>query len=269
MISKVDLKFYLDMDNVLVYFSDKDNEEYQLSRVLEKEFYLRLRPNKGAYRLIKLFDRIGIEYNILSGLVKDSITCESEKREWCRRVLGVREDKLRFLPMDERKADAVANLWKGAVLVDDYKRYLKEWDEEGGTSIQCGRSSNSGFCYIAEIWRLAEWVKDNVEDLTDKDKLLITIFLDSLESEVTESDKLSENIEMYCVASNGNRMCKFSSVSLMDSWADLTERDMWQVYINGSEFGSYSEGGFAYDVVDQIINAVESGCRVFRLPKDR
>lgn len=137
-IKKEDCIVYLDMDNVLVQFSTRENEEEQLKRMYNKGFYLGLSPSLGAFRVIEMLQYCGIRYKIISGLI-DSPYVREEKIEWCHRYLMTREDNIILCPMDHRKVDYVGKIDSNMILVDDYPRYVDEWRDEGGVGILLDR----------------------------------------------------------------------------------------------------------------------------------
>jgi hypothetical protein len=132
-----DVTLYLDMDNTMVLFSTRDDEEEQLKKMHNKGFYLGLSPAFGLRNVLNVLRKVGFNVKVLSGLI-DSPYVEEEKIEWCLNYGFNREDII-LIPMAERKCDYVEAIDGNTILVDDYKRYLDEWESIGGKTILVNR----------------------------------------------------------------------------------------------------------------------------------
>ena len=64
-----DITLYLDMDNTMVLFSTRDNEEEQLGKMYNKGFYLGLGPAFGLRNVLNVLRKVGFNVKILSGLI--------------------------------------------------------------------------------------------------------------------------------------------------------------------------------------------------------
>lgn len=175
-----DLTFYLDMDNSMVIFSTRENEEEQLAKMHDKGFFLKLEPAFGLELVLSTLRELGATVKVLSGLI-DSPYVYEEKKEWCHRYKFKEEDII-LLPMAHRKCDYVPDMNKFTILVDDYFRYVNEWREAGGTSILVDRRHESfatmdrvgKFCDI--LIALSKWDALDLEDRKLLEERWISLF---------------------------------------------------------------------------------------------
>lgn len=163
-----DLTFYLDMDNSMVIFSTRENEEEQLAKMYDKGFYLGLEPAEKLEEVLKVLRDRGASVKVLSGLINSPFVAE-EKVEWCKRY-GFRDEDIILLPMDKRKCDFVSEVSHRTVLVDDFSRYIEEWRKCGGVAIQVDRKHDgigsmyrvTRFCDI--LGAMSTWYELDEED---------------------------------------------------------------------------------------------------------
>ena len=151
-------KIYLDMDGVLADFEKgvfdctgivplPQNEKYDSEENKRKEdemweklkdvshFYDRLEVMPGAKEFFdELYEKYGDKCEILSGIPKAErglVTSGEDKIAWIRRLFS--EDiKVNVVCRREKK-----NYCKGpgCILIDDYDKTIREWNEGGGTGI--------------------------------------------------------------------------------------------------------------------------------------
>lgn len=97
-------------------------------------FYDKLSPIQGTVEVVKsLFDRYGNRVQMLTGIPRpDSIpTAAQDKENWAKRIINpdvtvnavMRRDKPKFCTGPE------------CILIDDYEKNIREWEEIGGTGI--------------------------------------------------------------------------------------------------------------------------------------
>ncbi len=146
---------YFDMDGVMADFdrgvkellhleprdqehstAESDEEMFGAMRECE-HFYDRLEPIPGSLEIFReLFAKYGDRCRILSGIPKPRrgiVTAADDKNSWVKRYLpeGVivhtvsRADKKTFVHD------------RNDILIDDYTKNIKEWEEAGGTGIHC------------------------------------------------------------------------------------------------------------------------------------
>ena len=144
---------FFDMDGVLVDFnggqkrllgiepisqekkkSEDDDRLFALMREYG-HFYRDLEPIEGSLELFrKVREKYGDKCSILTGIPKESrgiITAEEDKRDWVKRYIGsditvhtvLRKEKVKFVN------------GKGSILIDDFSKNIREWEENGGKGI--------------------------------------------------------------------------------------------------------------------------------------
>ena len=123
-------KVYLDMDNTLADFSITLGEPLALERMYEKGFFRNLAVMPDAAKMVNYLIRMGLDVHILSACI-DSPYVHEEKIAWL-------NEHLPMISIDKQvytEAGKPKTLWvdpKGAFLLDDYGKNLREWRENGG-----------------------------------------------------------------------------------------------------------------------------------------
>ncbi len=164
------IKIYFDSDGVLANFKgylDDHKIPYNPDNVRDKavdlvmwnmikeipHFYYQLEPLDGA---VELFQRLNEMYDcaVLTAIPKEKWGVPGtgeDKIDWCKKYLG--EDvEVHIVYRDEKQNYAKDRY---CILVDDLKRNIEEWEQNGGTGILY--TDAASFPY-AEIEKLAQMV---------------------------------------------------------------------------------------------------------------
>lgn len=149
---------YFDMDGVLADFNNgvreicgmeplnqntmtpelKPREDEMFSAMREAgDFYYRLKPIPGSLELFReLYDKYGDRCQILTGIPKPHrglVTAGDDKRRWVGRLIS--DKVVTNIVFSEQKKDFCRG--KGSILIDDYTKNIRAWEEMGGTGILC------------------------------------------------------------------------------------------------------------------------------------
>ena len=146
-------KIYIDLDMTLADFdeglmricgiaprnqesaSEEDDKKLWEAIKEAEHFYAQLKPlEEGMAVFNTLYSRYGNKCEILSAIPKPKrgiIHAKDDKLAWVKRYLG--EDIKVNIVMREEKKDYVKG--KGYILIDDLKRNIDEWEDQGGTGI--------------------------------------------------------------------------------------------------------------------------------------
>lgn len=146
-------KIYLDMDGVLTDFNGgvqelcgitpvdigKASQKYTdaLFEAMSKvpHFYYKLKPLPGAAKLFNMLRaKYGDKVEILSGVPKPERgieTAEEDKRRWVRDLLS--PEVTVNLVFGAEKSKYCKD--KSYILIDDFERNIKRWENSGGTGI--------------------------------------------------------------------------------------------------------------------------------------
>lgn len=149
---KVD-KIYFDMDGVLADFDRGIRELCHIEPKIQGQnspqeddimwekvrdvghFYDKLYPIEGALEMFReLYEKYGDKCEILSGIPKPrrGITTSAEdKINWAHRVLS-ENLKVNIVYREEKKEYVKG---PGYILIDDFDKNIREWNEAGGTGI--------------------------------------------------------------------------------------------------------------------------------------
>jgi len=148
------VKIYFDMDGVLADFvrgvreicgieppeqngmANRERDDEMWRRVKEAEhFYNRLEPMPGAEKLFKaVYAKYGKDCEILTGIPKPKrgiLSAGEDKTEWMHRLFS--EDIKVNIVFSEEKPKYCTG--KDCVLIDDFARNVKDWEDMGGTGI--------------------------------------------------------------------------------------------------------------------------------------
>lgn len=103
----------------------------------DPRLFLKLSPFPYAERLIRTLELSGYNWGILSAIGRHpDPELAIRDKQWCLETkLGIPKSKMIFTPTSKDKADHAA---PGIVLIDDFYRNCKEWEEQGGTAIHAG-----------------------------------------------------------------------------------------------------------------------------------
>ncbi len=147
-------KIYFDMDGVLANFDggirelcgrepldqnqnrspEEDNKLWESVKKVER-FYDKLKPMPGAEELFrKVHEAHGDKCEILTGIPKPRrgiLTAGEDKINWVRRILS-KDVKVNIVYREEKPNYCTG---KDCILIDDYKKNIREWEEMGGTGI--------------------------------------------------------------------------------------------------------------------------------------
>lgn len=129
---------YIDMDGTLCRFHDTEHQ--YIEKMWEKGFYKGLKPFEEFVRAVSLLiDRNpNTEFYILSAVLHtEPPFAEKEKREWISEHLPQIDDEhIVLVPAGEDKSKYIGSIDKSSVLIDDYNKNLREWENAGGLSIK-------------------------------------------------------------------------------------------------------------------------------------
>lgn len=146
-------KIYLDMDGVVADFErgvrelcgvepvpqgacSPKEEDTMWERARDiGHFYGKLLPMPGAVGMFReIYEKHGDKCEILTGIPKAKrgiLTAGEDKISWVRKYLS--EDiKVHIVYREEKKNYCTG---EGCVLIDDYEKNIREWEENGGTGI--------------------------------------------------------------------------------------------------------------------------------------
>lgn len=144
------MRLFIDLDNTLAKFSNKENEK----QVVEIErfkagYFANLEPYIDRVEFLEsLPSRIKRDIYILS-TITETAHCIQEKRDWCNQWLPwIREDQLIFINPESTKAlfcHGVSDL-----LIDDYGKNINTWQAVGGEAFKIEDNTTIG--------ELIEWI---------------------------------------------------------------------------------------------------------------
>ena len=141
------MKIFYDIDNTLAIFSTKNQEGESLERMFEKGFFLNLKPMEQIQEVLAGLMYEGHEVYLLSACI-DSPYCKPEKKKWIEKYLPfIPEENIFLVPVGANKAEAIGNVTR-AILVDDYKKNLEQWQQAGGIPVKKRISQKEGWEYI-------------------------------------------------------------------------------------------------------------------------
>ncbi len=121
-------RIYVDMDGVLAKWNENASEE----ETHKKGYFISREAELSALSLVRLLKDAGMDVNILSSVYQDNHSVE-EKKEWLD-MNGLKDIPRTFVPYGEAKRDYVER--GDNILIDDYSRNLRQWEEEGYTAIK-------------------------------------------------------------------------------------------------------------------------------------
>lgn len=131
-------KVYIDMDGTLCRFHDIQHN--YIEQMWERGFYLGLQPFEEFVNAVSLcIDRNpDTEFYILSAVLDtEPPFIADEKRAWINRYLPqLPEERLIFVPAGADKSQYIGGIDENSVLIDDYNKNLREWEQAGGLPIK-------------------------------------------------------------------------------------------------------------------------------------
>lgn len=131
-------KLYVDMDGTLCRFHDADHR--YIENMWTQGFYKGLEPFKNLVAGLRLFmkDHPDIDVYVLSAVLDtEPPFVEAEKREWLHIYLPeIPDHNMIFVPAGADKSAYVGTASENDVLLDDYNKNLREWQEAGGTAVK-------------------------------------------------------------------------------------------------------------------------------------
>ena len=172
----------IDMDGTLIDFA-QGCIELALRKMSNPEYYKGLPLTCFCYSQFKTLKDMGIKLRILSG-VADPVgspkyithvdynsyfarVCEIKTQEIVR-LFGVEHpfESIDFIKQSDSKADFYQRTYgtqalTESILIDDYHRYCKEWQDLGGTAYQVGKDIPS----LAEaLEHIISWLQKEEEE---------------------------------------------------------------------------------------------------------
>ncbi len=131
-------KVYIDMDGTLCRFHDTQHN--YIEQMWERGFYAGLLPFEEFVNAVSLcIDRNpDTEFYILSAVLDtEPPFIADEKRAWINRYLPqLTEERLIFVPAGADKSQYIGGIDENSVLIDDYNKNLREWEQAGGLPIK-------------------------------------------------------------------------------------------------------------------------------------
>lgn len=145
------IKIWYDMDDTLALFSHKGKSDQAMENCYEAGYYKNLPILDNSNLVLKVLNNLGYEIGIISACVASKY-CKKEKMEWLEKYFPyIPKDRIHLVEIGTNKADIVNP--KNAILVDDYKSNLENWQNAGGIAIKKRSSQKEGkFPVIRNHW---------------------------------------------------------------------------------------------------------------------
>ena len=148
------VRIFFDMDGTLaewrnIMFSTQIKKPEDVERAVEKlnrilttkGYYYSLLPHTSLCESAEILSgKENTELYIITCVMPANETCspEEEKRRWIKReVPFIKEENIIIVPNGKNKTKYVpGGIKKGDVLVDDFTKNLREWEEAGGIGVK-------------------------------------------------------------------------------------------------------------------------------------
>lgn len=135
---------YVDLDEVLADFSGsealkKGNKVYGPPEMYVPDFFLDLKPVKGAHQIIYQLIQDGFDVQILTQPVANSPISYTEKAQWVLKHFPVLGGKIN---MSQDKGNFV-----GAYLIDDNTKWKEPFEKNGGKFLHFNLIYSSGYMW--------------------------------------------------------------------------------------------------------------------------
>ena len=134
-------RVFFDMDGVLAQWQEGMPIEF----VSSPGYFARLPAEQNVVDALKMLAQFSnIELHILSAVFEEPHNVE-DKQKWIDQVIGsdVKPQNIHFVPTDQRKSGAIGNIGPNDILIDDYSKNIREWEEDGGTAIKMFNAVNA------------------------------------------------------------------------------------------------------------------------------
>ena len=151
------IRVYADMDGTIARFYEHAN---CLEMMYSPRFFRKLNPYKNVIEGLKMLqnaDEMDVEIHILSA-VHISVKSQTieEKRDWLREHCDfIPEDRFIFVDVGDDKPSAVKKIYgelsASDILLDDYNKNLREWQNAGGSSVKMVNEINDKGTY-GPLW---------------------------------------------------------------------------------------------------------------------
>lgn len=162
------IKVLLDMDGTLLFFPSEHGELGTQKYKTEKGFFKNLKPFKDLEKLVEFInsqkDNSNIEFYIISTSPHEM--ADTDKTEWQKLFFNCIDEKNIFYNRHtESKADFikrtfdVKTLDSTFILVDDYKKNLLIWQENGGRGVRMKNENVDSFYNGEEVTSILNLVE--------------------------------------------------------------------------------------------------------------
>lgn len=138
---------YYDLDNTLAIFSIKGKESDSLEQMFNKGFFRNLPIMENVMETLSALMFDGHDVHLLSACI-NSPYCKSDKLEWIENYLPfIPKENIHLISVGTNKAEHIGNI-KNSILIDDFHKNLKEWEQAGGIAIKKRYSNKKGYKHI-------------------------------------------------------------------------------------------------------------------------
>ena len=138
------VRVFVDMDGVLANFQHHfdntidhggldrnsfDDYEHKITGI--KDWWLKMPILGDAKELVNYLHKAGVDIHVLSAAPEWQIDGKKQKTAWINKHFDIKAKNIHIVRRVEKKDYAK----KGDILIDDYKRNIKEWEAAGGIGI--------------------------------------------------------------------------------------------------------------------------------------